>query len=217
MAFYTYAQTDTADTFDVGCSGQTAGVTTAARKLLEGGTAGTVAINGDPGNNVTRAVFSWDSTTPVGKATWEAGNWTIPINISTCDGGTQLTRVDVCDENGATYTTVASNTSPGHTRGATGVLTVTVVQGSAHTAQSAANSAVHIVLTFNNNDLHGNSTSQITCNQIITTPIVIPVITTTTTSTTSSTTTTSTTTTTTIAPRTRSWAGAVSYSPGGQY
>ena len=171
MATYTPIQTDTGATFNVGCSGQTAGASTAARSMVEGGSAGSSEVSVDPGNNVTRAVFAFVSGKP-GVGTWQAGDYVIPINISTCDGGTQLTRVDVCDFLAGTgYVSVASNTSPGHTRGNTGVLSVTVNRGSDYTPQDATDSQLFVVLTFNNNDAHGASGVGITPSETVTTPI----------------------------------------------
>lgn len=175
MATFDYVQTDTSATFNVGCSGQTAGATTDARQAQDTGSAGVTEVSVDPGSNVTRAIFVYDCTPAPNVAEWASGNYVIPVNITTCDGGTQLTRVDVCDFDGtSTYVSVASNTSPGHTRGNTGVVNVTVNRATNYTPQSQANSRVFIVLTFNNNDQHGASGAGITPNQTITTPIVAP-------------------------------------------
>lgn len=171
MALIDYQQTDTAATFNIGCSGQTAGVTTDARQMTVGGTAGVTGQSCDPGNNVTRACVAIDGTAPGASASWNAGNWTIRINHTTMDGGTSLTRIDVCDFNGTSYTTVVSDTAPGHSPGATGVFTRVINQPSSHTPQSASLSRPFIVFTYTNTDPHGASGFTYVPSEIINTPI----------------------------------------------
>jgi len=170
----TYQQTDTSATFNVGCSGQSAGVTTAAAQASVGGTAGSTPITGDPDNNLTRACIAFDCSPAVNYgADWPAGTVTVHINISACDGGTQLTRVDVCDFDGSsTYQSWGSNTSPGHTRGTTNSDLSVPVTVTSITPGSAANSRVFVVLTFNNNDNHGASDVSVTPSLTIVAPFV---------------------------------------------
>lgn len=171
MALISFNETDTSDTFDVGCSGEAAGASTAARQAADGGTLGSIEVSADPGNNVTRSCFAFVCGAPGASASWDAGTWVVRINHSSMDGGTQLVAVYVCDFlSGTGFTSIASNTSPGHTRGAAGVLTVNVSQGSPHTPQGAA-SQPFIVLVYNNNDQHGASGLGITPDQAIDTPI----------------------------------------------
>lgn len=172
MALINFVETDTSATFNVGCSGQTAGATTDGRQANSGGSAGVTEVSVDPGNNVTRACFVFLCSKPGASASWNSGTWTIPVNHTTMDGGTQLTRVDVCDFlSGTGYTSIANTTSPGHTRGNTGVLNVSVTQGSNHTPQDATDSQPFIVLTYNNNDAHGASGLGITPSETINSPI----------------------------------------------
>lgn len=168
-------QTDTSATFNVGCSTRSAGSTTAGRQAISGGTAGATEVTIDPGLDTEasqRAVMIFESGAP-NVAEWADGTWTVPVNITTCDAGTILREVWICDNNGGTFSTVGSNTSPGHTRGATGVVTVNIVNPGLHTPQSQANSTVFIVLVFSNNDPHGQSSAGVTPNQTINTPIVV--------------------------------------------
>ena len=178
MAAVSYVQTDTAGTFNVGCSGAGAGATTAARTAVIGGSAGASEVSLDPGNQTTTAVFDFICGAPGSSATWAAGSWSIPLVLPTMDGGTIITAVHVCDWlPGTGYTSIASNTSPGHTRGATHSptpLTVTVTQGSSHTPQSASLSQPVIIIVANNNDDHGGSGFGLTPSQTITTPIDSP-------------------------------------------
>lgn len=175
MATYSYVQNDTSRTFNIGCSGQTAGATTDARDAADGASPGVTEVSVDPGNNVTRAIFAFDCFVPPNTGSdWAAGNYVCPVNLTTCDGGTQLVRADLCDYNGSTFQSIVNNVVPSHTRGATGVVTVTFNRATPYTPQSHVNSRLFIVLTFNNNDLHGASGVGITPDQTITTPIVVP-------------------------------------------
>lgn len=169
MALINYNQQDDSATFNVGCSGQSTGVDVDGR-LMDGTAVGSTPVACDPDNQTTAACCIFESTSP-NVAEWAAGDYVVRINHSAMDGGTQLTRVDICDNNVGTYASVAVNTSPGHVRGDTGVITVTVNRATAYTPQSTPNSKVFIVLTYNNNDAHGASTFSITPDQIIDTPI----------------------------------------------
>ena len=169
-----YVQTDTdAGGPGAGCTGVTAAATTIGRDALVGGTAGSTPVAVDPGNNVTRSCFGWrlggPSAVP-GLASWASGTWVVPINHNAMDAGTTLVGVYVCDYNGSTWQSVASNTSPGHSAGGTGVVTVNVVQGSDYTPQSQANSFPAIILVYQNTDAHGASGLEITPNQTIVAP-----------------------------------------------
>ena len=171
----TYQQTDTDATFDVGCSGQSAGATTGADEAAVGGSAGVTETAFDPDNNVTRACYAYDCTPAPGLATWESGNYVVRINHTAMDGGTQLQRVDVCDFDGtSSYAFVANNSSTGHTRGATGVLEVTVNRATPYAVQDETNSRLFVVLTYNNNDLHGASAGGITPDDTIVAPYTVP-------------------------------------------
>lgn len=183
MATFSYVQTDTSRTFDVGCSGAGAGASTAGRQGTEGGTAGVTEVSVDPGNwsdpahNGIKASFVFDCPTPPNVASWAAGNYVIPVNHTTMDGGTNLQEVYVCDYDGSTFQTVVSGvqgTDFTHAPGGTGVVTVTLNRGSAYTPQTQSTSRVFIVLVYQNTDQHGGSGLGITPNQTITTPIVKP-------------------------------------------
>jgi len=175
MATFSYVQNDTSRTFDVGCSGQSAGVTTAARDAADGVGVGTVEVSLDPDNLSTAAVFAIDCNTPPNTGSdWASGNYVVPINITTCDAGTQFVRADLCDYNGTAYASIVNNLVPSHSAGATGVVTCTFVRGTDYTPQTHSTSRLYVVCTFTNTDDHGNSIVGITPDQTITTPIVIP-------------------------------------------
>lgn len=177
MAAITYAQTDTTATYNAGCSGATDGATTLAR-IATGSTPGSGTAQVAPGignSDALRGCFDWDCTAAPGVATWAQGFYTVPVNITACDADTILREVYICDFDGtSTYVEVTSTTSPGHTRGATGVVNVSVERTAGqgdYTPQSEANSRVFVVLVFSNNQPHGGSSVTITNNQTITTPI----------------------------------------------
>lgn len=169
-----YAQTGTSATFNIGCSGQTAGATTAGRLATVGGSAGG-AVTVDPGLGTTAAIFIFECDIANQVGDWLTGDYVCPVNISTCDAGTQFTRADLCDYDGSSFATVVGNIdmSTLHTRGNTGVVTVTANIGSPYTPQGA-NSRLFWVLTFNNNDPHGQSSVDITPDQTITTQFPSP-------------------------------------------
>lgn len=169
-----YVQTDTSATFNIGCSGQTAGATTAGRNAAVGASAGATEVGADPGNNVTRAIFIFECTPAPNVTSWDAGNYVFPVNITTCDGGTTFVRADLCDYDLSTYATVVGNVTPTHSAGGTGVVTVTFNRGTAYSVQSQTNSRLFMVCTFQNTDPHGGSNVGITPDQTITTPITPP-------------------------------------------
>lgn len=175
MALIDFVQTDTSATFNVGCSGATAGIGTAGRQANAGGAAGVTEFSCDPDSGLSdalRACGVYLCSKPGASASWDAGDWTIPINITTCDGGTILREVYVCDFlSGTGYSPIVSTSSPGHTRGTTGVVTVTINQGSSWTPQDATDSQPYIVLVWSNNDAHGASAAGVTPNQTINSPI----------------------------------------------
>lgn len=170
MALISYNQQDDAATYNAGCSGQADGITTAGR-VMDLTALGTTEFTVDPDNLATAACAIFESPAP-NVASWAAGDFVVRVNITTVDADTQFVRIDICDNNGGTYATVTGggNHVPTHTRGATGVVTETIAT-SAYTPQSQANSTVFIVLTFNSNAPHGNSTVAITPDQIVDTPI----------------------------------------------
>lgn len=173
MATIDFVQVDTSATFDVGCSGRSAGLTTAARQANSGGSAGSTPVTVDPDNNgTTLACFAFLLGKP-GVASWAAGDWTIPINFSVGDAGTTLAEVHVCDYNGGTIVDVDTDTSLTGLSDATtgGTVTKTVSQGSAHTPQSTADSQPFIVIVLTNTDNHGATSVDITPNQTINSPI----------------------------------------------
>jgi len=171
LALINYNQQDDSATFNVGCSGASAGATTLGR-AMDATALGIGTATTDPDVGVTAACLIFDAPAPGASASWDDGDWVIRVNITTCDSGTILNAIHVCDFDGTSYTTVTSQVSAfGHTRGGTGVITATIAQGGAHTPQSATLSRPFIVIIFENNDAHGNGNVTVTTNQIVDSPI----------------------------------------------
>lgn len=172
MALITYTLTDTTATFDVGCSGRSAGITTNGVQANDGGTQGAGSSEGDPGNNGTNlACVSVLCGPAPGVATWADGTWSWTIPFPSSDPGTTLEEVHLCDWDGATtYTTIASTTGIAHGT-ASGSYAWSQAQGGDHTPQSEANSQPFIVLVFSNTDDHGGSAIAVGHTTSISSPI----------------------------------------------
>lgn len=178
MGLITFNQTDTSDTFAVGCSGQSAGVTTDARQAIDGGTLGSGAsgFTIDPDNNVTRACFAWVCGKP-GVASWATGDWVIRLDFASGDAGTTVSELHVCDNNAGTIIDVDTDTSATGlslsttTMPGPGYHEVTINQGGAHTPQSTADSQPMIIVVLTNSDPHGATSVDLSSNQTIASPI----------------------------------------------
>lgn len=168
----TFTQTDTSVTFDVGCSGESAGATTAAREIVDGGTAGSTEFSVDPNNNSTAAVVAFRTTGGVGTDTWEAGDYVVSINVTSASGNSDWVATYICERtSGGSFNTVASLTGQTTDVATTGVKSQTVNRGTDFTP-AGTDSDLFVVLVFTNSDNHGNSSTSITPDQDITTPIV---------------------------------------------
>lgn len=171
MAIITYNVQDDTATFDVGCSGSGGGAATTGAQAMDQTAAGVGTVGGAPGPSLDLPCIVFDGNAPGASASWDAGNWQIPFSFSACDAGSIISRIDICDFDGSTYTTVVGNhTVTGHSRGSTTPFTETVVQGSAHTPQNA-NSRPFIIIWIENNDLHGASLVTLNNTETITSPI----------------------------------------------
>ncbi|MEK9767382.1 MAG: hypothetical protein VW683_00560 [Betaproteobacteria bacterium] len=159
----TYQLVATTATFNVGCSGQTAGTTTLANSASIGGTAGAGTYVIDPGNNATTACYAIELDAP-NTGSWGSGNWVVNVDFSQCDADTTWVRCDLCDyEPGVGYTTVVSNGTTNHTAGGiSGPYTSTLNRATEYTPTSTSNSKPFIILTFQSVALHGTSTATIT-------------------------------------------------------
>ena len=163
-------QTSTAATCGTGsayCSGVTT-VTTPQGFLCQGtGSAGgakTVTVTASAANLYGLVL---DCAIPAGYS-WDAGTWTIPVNVTTANSNLTIASCFVCRVNsGCTnQSTIGSATSLGISCGSTGVKNITVTGA----AQSpAATDRVVIVVTFTNSK-SSSQTVGITGNQTINTP-----------------------------------------------
>lgn len=168
-----YVQTDT----DIGgpgagCSGVAAGAN-AGRGAYVGGTPGSSEVQlAGPANESTQVIFGFGlgPGEQPGLEVWDPGPWVVPINHTTMDDGSRLVGVYVCDFTGSLWTAVASNESPGHGFGETGIITVPVIQPAAHVVQSQAASFPAILLAYQNTDASGVRNVGITPDQTILAP-----------------------------------------------
>lgn len=166
----TYQQTDNAVTFEVGCSGQTAGVSTAGRELIEGGSPGANDVTVDPDNNTEAAVFALATTGGTGLGTWQAGDYVVDLNIVGSNGNSVWSETHICERTaGGAFNTVASLTGQTTDVSAAGVVSHTVNRATDFTP-AGTDSDLYIVIVFSNSDPHGNSTTDITPDQTVTAP-----------------------------------------------
>lgn len=174
MALINFQQEDTDGTFNVGCSGRSAGITTGSDQANAGGSAGSAATTVDPDNNGTLlACYAYQCGKPGASASWDSGSWVVRINFSAGDPGTTLEEVHACDWlSGTGYTTISTTggTGLGLATNA-GQQNVTLTQGAGHSPQSAADSQPFIILVFTNVDDHGGSSIAVTPSLVIDSPI----------------------------------------------
>ena len=173
-----FAQTDTAadSGFNVGSSGETAGLTTYSTEILDGGTlgvgTGTTDID-NSGTDVEFAVIGFQTDTggpEPNDTSWESGDYVVRLNVSTGRTGISWRATYVMARtSGGSYTTVASLTGQTDSLASPGVVTHTVVLGSDYTAN--ATDTMYILCVFGGQLTHGNSTVIITNDQNIDTPI----------------------------------------------
>jgi hypothetical protein len=156
----TLTQTDTAGAFAVGtyCGSARGTFTTPAQKLAtSGGTAGTGT------NSVTHAAaannqYAWTFTSAAGEpnnTSWESGNWTVRIEITTANANFSAWDALCCrvDSGGTSQGTVFTNTAGVGDISTTGVKSVTV----AGAAQAGASATDRILV-----EIGINSTSSMT-------------------------------------------------------
>ena len=167
---------DAADSgFNVGDSGETAGLTTFSREILEGGSGigtGTTDIDNDPLDR-ERAVIAFQTDTGAPQpndATWESGDYVVNINVTTGRSGiTWRATYLMSRTSGGTFNTEASLLGQTDDLGSAGVVTHTVVLGS--DASVNASDTMYFLLVFGGALEHGNSTVIITMGENIVTPL----------------------------------------------
>lgn len=176
---YSMVQTDTAaqdsDNGAICSSGTNPDNDPAFVQCSSGGTPGST----DPdkgigaGTSDIRMIYFQSAPGEPNATTWEAGTWTIPLNINTADTGTQWTQTWVCrvDSSGA------SQESLGSTTGQTEALSAGVhntgpalVSCSAATSPSATDEIL-IILVFTETVGMGANTISFFPDQTILTPI----------------------------------------------
>ena len=161
--------------FNVGDSGETAGLTTFDREILEGGSGtltGTTDIDNDAADR-ERAVIAFQTDTGAPEpndATWESGDYVVNINVTTGRAGISWRATYLMSRtSGGTFTTRASLTGQTDTLEFAGTITHTVVLGSP--AAVNATDTMYFLLVFGGALEHGNSTVVVTMGENIVTPL----------------------------------------------
>lgn len=171
-----WVQEDTAATCGAisACSGQTVpGSATTDHSMAEGATAGNTEVLLDipAGTNDIRAFFQSDQ---VGELTWEAGTWTVDINISTAANNLFITGVWICrvDDTCTSVATVASDTTFNRDISAAGTQTFSL-SGVAtdDTDGGAETDSAYVILRVQNDHSMTSRTLGITPNETISAPI----------------------------------------------
>lgn len=153
----TFVQTDTDPinapctvTEQVACSGRSVSAGIDQRECTVGGSAGSTPSGnlGIDGSGTNLVAMSWILPIAAG-TTGSAGDWTVPINITTANMNLTWTECYVCRVNSSctNQETIGSNTAVGISLSTTGVKTATVT-GSAVTL--SAGDLVVIVLVYTN-------------------------------------------------------------------
>jgi hypothetical protein len=170
MAAGLFVEEDAAgDTFTVSCAAGTPQTTPASRAAAEGGTAGSLEVTLTLVASTTDRRTLMFSMTPGGTDTWAAGNWTVPINVTTAGvAGMSWASTFICRVNsgGVNQATIGSLTGQAITFNTAGVVSMTI-SGASQTP--AAGDKVYIVLGFTNTVTMGK-TFGVTPSQTITSP-----------------------------------------------
>jgi hypothetical protein len=165
-------QTDAAATHgqSVACSG--AGLTADtgnANALAAGGTPGVTPVTVTVGASATEAAFFLESAA-VGLVTWNAGVWTVYVNIQTGNANVTADSIYICRVNsaGVSQGTVASRTGLSRSLTAAEVKAIYLFQENDVTA--AATDRIYIVFVLTNAD-GGAQSVVVLPDQLIVTPI----------------------------------------------
>lgn len=168
-----FTERDTAATCNatqaVACSGGTAAATTNSALVETGGTAGSVEDSVQITDNAQRVVYWFESVGP-SDTSWNAGTWTVRVNITTTDADGQWDHTHICRVNSScgSPTAVGSLTDQNIAISTSGTKTMNVT-GSSQTA--ASTDLFLIVLTFQDTAAHGNMSAGITPSLNIDTPL----------------------------------------------
>ena len=152
------------------CSGASMNTATDPRQAVEGGSAGGLGVNLTIDQASLIACFFYEVLADVAD-TWAAGNWTVRVNLTGGNADVTLEEVHICRVNSSCVNqeTLGSNTGLGlSTTG--GQQNVVVNQPSA--ASPSAGDKIIIVLVFTNAATMGNQKTQLTHDQLITSPYV---------------------------------------------
>lgn len=131
------------------CSGLTANTANSTKTCSDGGTVGStpVSLTIDQGTSDVRALY-FECTVGVG-VSWDAGTWTVRLNVTTANASLELASVHICrvDSGCTNQATIGSSSALGLSLSATGVQSVNITG----TAQvPAVGDVVMVVFGFNN-------------------------------------------------------------------
>lgn len=154
------------------CSGRSVtGGTAISRDCVDGGSAGTAEILPALVNVETTVVALQFTSGAIGFTGWQAGDYVIPLDITTTASVLSVEEVYVCRVNSSNVSqeTIGSLTGIGRSLGTAQVESFTV-SGSATTA--SATDRIQIIVIFTNTHTHGGDDAVgITMGQSITTPL----------------------------------------------
>jgi len=169
MAGVDYQQTDNAsgNFLTALCSSATFDATV-SRDATVGGTPGTTpASTNISGSAVNHTGGIWFRITPAAGVTWDAGTWTVNVNVTTANMNLTLQTCSICRVNGiSNRATIGEATALGLSLGSTGVLTISV-SGSATTP--AAGDSVIVLFGVDNASKNGAAFS-VTPDQLVSSP-----------------------------------------------
>ena len=176
MALLSFIETDAAadDGFDTGCSGLSAGATTFAHEMTQGGTPG--VIERVPTQTANKTIEGWLAlqTQPgePGVSNWGQGDYGVPFRVTTADMNTRWRQVWICErESGGTFDVVTFSVGVFDQHlGNVGVYGEVVNDPGPDFSGNSA-STLYIMLGFFWNSTMGTSSAGITFDQTITTPI----------------------------------------------
>lgn len=149
----TYNQTATAGpSAGQYCTGNaTANGAAWSKQASVGGSSGAEATITVDGSLTTGRAIYYKCVIPAG-TNWDAGDWTINVNVTTAAANTTIEQCHVCRVNSSDVSqeTLGSATGLGIAVSATGVKTITVNQGSASSPSAGDNVVIVLALTNTN-------------------------------------------------------------------
>lgn len=151
------------------CSVGTQGTNRTVRRAQQGDTAGVTGVAVTVDNADTAKNIWWHCVIPAG-ASWDAGNWTVRLNVTGAAMNTTWEGTYICRLNSAcaNQASIGSLTGQSIDVGTTGVKTFPAISGAAQTP--SAGDLVMVICRFTETSGHGNNTITYLPDQLINTP-----------------------------------------------